>query len=326
MSGGGGDRVSESASNPATSGLVSIVTIFRDAAAFLHEAIESVLIQDYRHWELLLVDDGSTDDGSVIAREYARARPQQIHYLEHSGHANLGMSASRRVGIDHARGEYIAFIDADDVWLPEKLGWQVHLLRTAPMAAMTYGPGLYWYQWAGAADRGAQDFVQPLDVTTTMLVPPPHLIARWLGTPYNTPGTSGSLVRAEALRRSGGPTAEFGGMYEDQVLFCKLALRYPMLVSDRCLYKYRQHDASCCSQARRSGARRDARLAFLRWLSAHVAEHHLGNEDVEIAVESELRTLRDMNPFSAGARRIARRMVPHTIRQWIRRHGVACSE
>jgi|SoiMethySBSTD1v2_1073268.scaffolds.fasta_scaffold149828_2 glycosyltransferase involved in cell wall biosynthesis len=320
------DRPSALASNPSTSGLVSIVTIFRDAAAFLGEAIESVVAQDYRHWELLLVDDGSTDEGSVIAREYAGARPQQIRYLEHSGRANLGMSASRRVGIDHARGEYIAFIDADDVWMPEKLGWQVHLLRTVPDAAMTYGPGLYWYEWAGATDSAARDFVQPLDVTTATLIPPPHLIPRWLGTPYSTPGTSGSLVRAEALTQSGGPIAQFAGMYEDQVLFCKLALRYPILVSHRCLYKYRQHDSSCCSEARRSGARRDARLAFLRWLSAHVAEHHLGNEDVTIAVDRELRTLRDINPFSAGARGVARRMVPLSIRQWIRRHGIACSE
>jgi hypothetical protein len=57
-----------------------------------------------------------------------------------------------------------------------------------------------------------------------------------------------------------------------------------------------------------------------------VAEHHLGNEDVTIAVDRELRTLRDINPFSAGARGVARRMVPLSIRQWIRRHGIACSE
>ena len=313
-------------SNPIESGLVSVITIFRDAAAFLREAIESVLIQDYGHWELLLVDDGSVDNGSDIAREYARVRPGQIRYLEHSSHANLGMSASRRAGIDHARGEYIAFVDADDVWAPGKLAWQVHLLRTAPAAAMTYGPGLYWYEWAPPTDRAGRDFVQPLDVATATLIPPPHLIARWLATPYSTPGTSGSLVRAEALRRSGGPTAEFAGMYEDQVLFCKLALRYPILVSERCLYKYRQHSASCCSQARRSGGRRHARRAFLRWLRAHLAEHDLGGDDLKIAVDRELRTLHSLNPLSAGARSVARRVVPQSIRQWIRRHGVACSE
>jgi len=326
MNGARRDGSSDVASNPIESGLVSIITIFRDAAAFLGEAIQSVIVQDYRNWELLLVDDGSTDNGTAIAREYTRARPDQIRYLEHPGHANLGMSASRRLGIDHARGEYIAFIDADDVWTPEKLGWQVHLLRTAPAAAMTYGPALYWYEWAAPTDRAGRDFVQPLEVATATLNPPPHLVAHWLGTPYSTPGTSGSLVRTEALRRSGGPTAEFAGMYEDQVLFCKLALRYPILVSERCLYKYRQHDASCCSQARRSGARRDARLAFLRWLRAHLAEHHLGDDGLKMAVDRELRMLRDLNPLTAGARSVARRVVPHSIRQWMRRHGVACSE
>ena len=104
---------------------VSVITIFYNAAEFLGEAIESVLAQDYRDFELLLVDDGSTDAGSAIARSYSERQSERIRYLHHPGRENWGMSASRNLGIREARGEIIAFIDADDRWRSNKLGEQI---------------------------------------------------------------------------------------------------------------------------------------------------------------------------------------------------------
>ena len=101
--------------------LVSVVTIFFNGERFLADAIESVLAQRFDRWELLLVDDGSTDGSTAIARGYASAHPDRIRYLEHDQHANLGMSPSRNVGIRASSAPYVAFIDADDVWLPAKL-------------------------------------------------------------------------------------------------------------------------------------------------------------------------------------------------------------
>jgi len=98
--------------------LVSVITIFLDAERFLNEAIESLRAQTYERWELLLVDDGSRDGSSEIAREHAARDPHRIRVLEHAGHANLGMSASRNLGIAHARGDLVALLDADDVYLP----------------------------------------------------------------------------------------------------------------------------------------------------------------------------------------------------------------
>ena len=81
---------------------VSVVTIFLDAARFLEEAIESVLAQTFDDWELILVDDGSSDDSTQIARGYADRWPRRIRYLEHPNHANLGMSASRNAASPRA--------------------------------------------------------------------------------------------------------------------------------------------------------------------------------------------------------------------------------
>src|SRR2546422_6997659 len=101
--------------------LVSVITIFYNAERFLREAIESVFAQTYYPWELLLVDDGSVDKSTDIALEYARIYPEKVRYVEHNGHRNLGMSASRNLGIAHAKGEYVTLLDADDVWFPQTL-------------------------------------------------------------------------------------------------------------------------------------------------------------------------------------------------------------
>src|ERR1044072_153968 len=101
--------------------LVSIIIIFLNAEKFIEEAIESVLAQSYDEGELRRADGGSTDRSKEIAQRYARRYPEKVRYVEHEGHMNRGMSATRNLGIREARGELIAFLDADDVWLPEKL-------------------------------------------------------------------------------------------------------------------------------------------------------------------------------------------------------------
>src|ERR1043165_10106697 len=103
---------------------VTAITIFLNEEKFLVEAVESVLAQSSQDWELLLVDDGSSDGSTEIARSYAERHPDRIRRLEHPGHANRGMSASRNLGVSQARGRYVGFLDADDVWLPGQLAEQ----------------------------------------------------------------------------------------------------------------------------------------------------------------------------------------------------------
>ena len=100
--------------------LVSVVLNFFNAEKFIREAIESVLAQTYNNWELLLVDDRSTDGSGQIALRYARKDAERVKYLTHKEREKIGRSASLNLGIRNARGEYIAFLDADDVWLPEE--------------------------------------------------------------------------------------------------------------------------------------------------------------------------------------------------------------
>src|SRR5215212_3944019 len=116
--------------------MVTAIIIFFNEERFIREAIESVFAQTYDNWELLLVDDGSTDGSTQIALDYAHQYRAKVRYLEHPGHQNRGMSAARNLGISYARGQYVAFLDADDVWMPHKLHQQVEILDSHPEAAM----------------------------------------------------------------------------------------------------------------------------------------------------------------------------------------------
>ena len=150
--------------------------IFLNAESFIQEAIQSIFVQTHEKWELLLVDDGSTDHSTEMARQFAERHPDKVRYFEHEGHQNLGMSASRNLGIANARGSYIAFLDADDVWLPNKLEYQVAALEVHPEAGMVYGPTQYWHSWTNKREDRERDFEGDIGVPADTLIEPPGLL------------------------------------------------------------------------------------------------------------------------------------------------------
>lgn len=114
-----------------TDSLVSVVIPVHNGERFLAEAIDSVAAQRYPHVEILVVDDGSTDGSAAIARR----RP-----VRYRRQPNQGVAAARNTGIDVARGELIAFLDQDDVWLPHKLETQVAYLAERPEVDVVISP------------------------------------------------------------------------------------------------------------------------------------------------------------------------------------------
>jgi glycosyltransferase involved in cell wall biosynthesis len=107
--------------------LVSIITPNYNGARFLSETIETVLGQTYPHWEMIIVDDGSSDESVQIIEQYQRhdARIRLIRLPKRSG----GPARPRNVGLDHAQGEYVAFLDNDDLWHPQKLALQLACMQ-----------------------------------------------------------------------------------------------------------------------------------------------------------------------------------------------------
>lgn len=111
--------------------LVSVIIPVYNCERYLAQAIESVLAQTYQPTEVIIVDDGSTDSSSAIARSY-----KEINYIYQ---CNQGVAAARNTGIAASQGQFIAFLDADDLWTPKKLEVQVTYLLKRPRVGYTIG-------------------------------------------------------------------------------------------------------------------------------------------------------------------------------------------
>jgi glycosyltransferase involved in cell wall biosynthesis len=264
---------------------VSIVTPFLNPGPFLREAVESVLAQTYGAWELLLVDDGSTDGSTEVAQAFATAHPERIRYLAHDGGANRGASASRNLATRRARGELIAFLDADDVYLPDKLAAQVPLLDAHPGAGMLYAGTEYWYGWTGRPDDRRRDRGwRRFGVEPGTTIAPPRLLSTFRRDGGTVPCMGSVLARRAAVDADGGWEDAFPDICDDQVFHAKMALRHPILVVDGCWDRYRQHDASVCHREGRAG-RLDAYFErYLSWLAGHVAEQGVSDADMLAAL------------------------------------------
>ena len=268
------------------SALVSVIMIFLNAEHFIEEAIESVFQQTYTNWELLLVDDGSTDASTRLARQYAAEHPGRVHYLEHEYHRNRGMSRSRNLGIRHAKGEFTAFLDADDIWLPKKLERQVPVLNAQPEAGMVFGPTYYWFSWTGDPDAKVNDHVSNLIFPPNSLVrQPDSLIASLTGPP---PATCSILLRRSLIDKLSAWEESFRGLFEDQVFLAKVYANEAIYVSDECLARYRMQPDSSCYVALREGTYHPARYAYLEWLEAYWTEQGLRESDVWQALQERL--------------------------------------
>lgn len=106
--------------------MVSVVMPAYNAAKYLKESVESVMAQTYRDWELLILDDGSSDETAQIAKEL-EVQDERIRYVRNP--ENLGVAATRNRGVSLAGGEWIAFLDSDDGWEPEKLERQLEAAK-----------------------------------------------------------------------------------------------------------------------------------------------------------------------------------------------------
>jgi glycosyltransferase involved in cell wall biosynthesis len=259
-----------------------------DGEAFLAEAIESVIAQTFDSWELFLVDDGSGPIATGIAQDYAAKYSARIHYLEHSDHANLGSSAARNLGIRHARGELIAVLDADDVWLPDKVTQQVALLDAHPEAGMVCGTTIYWHSWAGGEDQ-----VVPTGHRQDVIIYPPDAVPAVF--PFGSapgPSMSDIVLRTALVKQLGGFEDQFPGHYESRVFLSKVFLHASVYFSSATTNKVRIHQASCVATAFREGRHLENRLKFLEWFEQYLKMADTVDARVMSALRRELRPYR----------------------------------
>jgi glycosyltransferase involved in cell wall biosynthesis len=295
--------------------LVSVVLIFLNEERFLEEAVKSVRDQTLADWELILVDDGSTDRSTLIARDLA-AEDERIRYVNHAGHENRGRSESRNVGATHATAPYLAFLDADDMWAPGKLAEQVDLLESMADVAMVCGALLYWYSWDPVATKA--DVVLLTGGMADRRLDPPEAALTNYPLAHEAGAGVDLLVRRSVFDAVGGFEDRFRGMYDDQALLIKVFLRYPVYISSRAWIRYRQHETSCCAQTTWIDYWR-LRSEFLDWLQEHV--DRLGDTRVHAAVRGARREVQ-YRRFTAPAHELYSRIrarVPAEFKQRVKR-------
>lgn len=140
--------------------LISIITPCCNAAKHLVQTIESVLAQSWQDWEMLIVDDCSTDGSADIIKKYEN-KDLRIKYFRTSQQSG-SPAVPRNVGIENARGRYIAFLDSDDMWLPNKLEVQMKVLMENATAAIVYS---YYEKVSESGVRSDRVVMSPCRIT-----------------------------------------------------------------------------------------------------------------------------------------------------------------
>lgn len=208
---------------------ISVIIPTHNYARFLPMAIESVLAQTRPADEIIVVDDGSTDDTAAIVARYAE---RGVRYLYKE---NGGVSAARNLGIRESRGSLIAFLDSDDEWLPGKLALQVAHMDAHPTAGLVTGS-----DWE-IDDAGARaPWLNRRPPVGAQMMYPAILIENNIGTP------SLVMLRRRCLDRVGLFDEEVG-LAQDWDLWIRLAKEYPVGVVGAPLIRYRRHGASMSS-------------------------------------------------------------------------------
>ena len=219
---------------------VSVILPVRDGERFLREALQSVLAQTLDDFELLVVDDGSTDGTAAILDEVQDDRLRVLRQ------GPLGLVAALNLGIAEARAPYLARMDADDVSLPERLERQVAYLEECARVALVV-PG-----------------VETIGRDATVALPGDDAALRRRLLLRN-PFTHGSVVvRADAVARGGGYRTDYGAN-EDYDLWRRIAREWELGALPDVLYRYREHPGAVTQSRVEERVRSRERLRDELW-------------------------------------------------------------
>ena len=244
-----------------SSPLISVVLPAYNGERFIVETLNCVLKQSHAHVELIVVDDGSTDRTRSLVREHAPA----VQVIQQK---NGGVSAARNRGLAEAKGDFVIFLDQDDIWHPLQLERQLSCLVADPTCAAAVCHYRHWHPEGGqypapdsiwAADPGLQT-----DPAFTGWVYHQFLWDCWAQ-------TSGTLLRRSALQAVGGYDTALA-YSEDWDLWLRLSLQFPFATLQWPSVLYRHHEV----QGSRTVRERDFRTELLE---RYAAQHGLASRD-----------------------------------------------
>jgi glycosyltransferase involved in cell wall biosynthesis len=206
---------------------VSVIIPAYNAGACIAEAIESVLDQSYPHYEIIIVDDGSTDTTKDVLEAFA----DKVTFIKQK---HRGAAASRNAGIERAGGNYLTFLDADDLLLPTKLSVQASFLDNNPEIDVVYSDGYIFYDSEDGLEV-EQPFSETWFLDKTLSTPPRNIEVLLI---RNAFPINAAMVRKDRVAAVGGFDETLAAL-EDWELWFRLGQKYNFAFLDEKVAKYR---------------------------------------------------------------------------------------
>lgn len=237
---------------------ISVLIPFYNRASFLREAIDSILAQSYTDFEILALDDGSTDGSAKIVQAYCDPRIRLLRSPQ-----NLGIPATRNRGIAEARGTYFAFLDSDDFALPDRLAQQSAFLDAHP----DYAAVGSWIEWID--DKGRRTSRVKRKPTSSKQIRAERLFRSGLE-------NSTVMARTEIVRKY--PHREDMVLGSDYDLWARVAADYPLAALPKVLVYRRGHTAQATHT--KVETTKALRLEIFEWQLDALGIHY-SNQDLE---------------------------------------------
>src|ERR1019366_707352 len=255
---------------------VSVIMNVRNGASFLREALDSVFGQTFQNWELIVWDDLSTDDSPKIIAEY---HDQRVRYFLSPEDTPLGKA--RNSAIRQAKGEWLAFLDQDDIWLPRKLQQQMALADDR--TGIIYGRAIQFYPSGYERDYDYTHEFRPLpegDIFSQLFADACFI------------AMSSAVLRRAAVEEVG-PVPEAIQCVPDYYLYVAVARRYPVRAVQQAVCRYRMHPGSM-SQTNRHRLHQEPLLIINQWancLDPRIVAYRRMTYSTALALE-EMRSLK----------------------------------
>ncbi len=275
-----------------TKPLFSVIMPVYNSEKYLKEAIQSVMDQSFSDWELLIIDDGSTDSSYEIANSFG-LRDERIQLWQHENKEHKGVSASRNLGVERSNGQWIAFLDADDIWFENKLDAIEEVLSKNNDLAFIYSQAtVIETNYSGSVKK-----TKYISGIPGLMKEP--FIKTLGGLSSATPSV---VMRKDVFIKAGGFNEKFA-FSEDTLLFHKALLFGDLYFIDEPLVQVRYHDHSTKSNTDKevmTNARLDVYLELMDVGAAKPYLKDISHQAVTTGMERVWKFFFS-NPFSNGS-------------------------
>ena len=221
---------------------VSVIIPVYNAEKYIGQTLESVLRQTFQDYEIIIINDGSTDDSYSIAKTYQQRNENIIKIFGHKGESNRGVAVSRNLGIKKSHGRFIAFLDADDQWFPHKLRRQVDVMKSDPSLGMCYTKAdIIRDIFNPKSFPGLNSLGDPLPEKKIEVV-------KSLMTGKIKLAFSSVMVRASVVKKIRGFSEKLAFQSEDREMLVRLCAEYNGAFIQEVLCQYRFHEENYTSK------------------------------------------------------------------------------